>query len=539
MSRSNIQRMWFSNVPGVVRLEDERFLGLARRTIDLPPPGIDYQGCWAIFDNGSGVGDNLVVCLKNFSGDWQWVFIDKIGQRDAILWKQTVGSAGTGNGQFNGAHSIAIDAAGNLYVSDVGNNRVQKFDPTGAWVLSFGTTGTGNGQFQTPAGIAIDAAGDMWVADFGNDRLQKFSNTGTYLTQFGSNGAGASQLDGPNGIAIDTDGNIWVVEQVNNRVQQFTGAGLFIRQFGSLGSGNGQFNAPNAIAIDAAGNLWVTDNRNNRVQQFDPTGAFLMAFGGPGSGNGQFASPRGIAVAPDGTVWVCDYTNDRIQRFSREGNWMQTVGQPGVGAGQMDNPRGIAFASATSFWMTNFNDSIKRFDIEPGEPVREIGLNGTPLASRPRLNLTATATVVPSVTDDAANGEIDLSFATVVSPRLRLYGNVNLRTWAAMPNATTDLFGEMNQQLCNVFGFTRVRMLVARTDGQAVAPNFWIQYWTGTAWSSLAFVNTPSGASGSYAGAAVAISFGNADIIVRFVGDAGNDTTNVVLAAVVAEFYLA
>jgi len=76
--------------------------------------------------------------------------------------------------QFDDPHSIAVDGSGNVYVVDAGNNRIQEFDGTGAFIIKWGSFGSDDGQFDTPAGIAVDGNGNVYVVDAGNNRIQKF-----------------------------------------------------------------------------------------------------------------------------------------------------------------------------------------------------------------------------------------------------------------------------------------------------------------------------------------------------------------------------
>jgi tripartite motif-containing protein 71 len=85
-----------------------------------------------------------------------------------------IGSAGSGDGQFNYPQNIAIDANGNLYVADTGNNRIEKFDTNGVYLSQFGSFGSGNGQFNYPVGLAFDLHGHVYVSDVANNRIQKF-----------------------------------------------------------------------------------------------------------------------------------------------------------------------------------------------------------------------------------------------------------------------------------------------------------------------------------------------------------------------------
>jgi hypothetical protein len=171
------------------------------------------------------------------------------------------------------ATGVAVDLAGNIYVGDAGNHRIQKFDSTGAFITAWGTSGTGDNQFNTPMGVAVDSSSDVYVVDSVNDRVQKFSSTGTFITKWGSNGSGDGQFSGPQGIAVDSSGTVYVADTGNNRIQKFTNAGTFIEACGSAGSGDGEFNSPGDVAVDATGNLYVVDSGADRVQKFGTAAA--------------------------------------------------------------------------------------------------------------------------------------------------------------------------------------------------------------------------------------------------------------------------
>ena len=231
------------------------------------------------------------------------------------------GSAGNGNGQFNLPYGVATDNAGNVFVVDSYNDRVQKFTSAGVYVTQWGSYGAGNGQFNSgPAGLAVDAAGNVYVVDQGNYRIQKFSSTGVYQLQWGSPvlGSGNGQFNYPTGVATDAAGNVYVADSGNNRIQKFTGSGGYITQWGGTGSGNGQLDSPSGVAVDTAGNVYVADTNNNRIQKFSSTGVFLTQWGTLGSGNGQFHNSWCLAVdATTGNVYVSDANNNRIEVFGK------------------------------------------------------------------------------------------------------------------------------------------------------------------------------------------------------------------------------
>ncbi len=202
-----------------------------------------------------------------------------------------------------------------------------------------GADGSGDGQFSSPNGVATDGAGDVFVVDTYNHRVQKFDSAGAYLSQWGVFGSGAGEFGYPEGVATDGAGNVYVADTYNNRIQKFDGSGGYLTQWGVNGSGSGEFSYPQDVAADGTGHVYVADTSNNRIQKFDGGGNFLLAWGwdvvsgnaetgfenctpadtckagASGSGDGQFNAPNGVAADTFGNVYVADSTNQRIQKF--------------------------------------------------------------------------------------------------------------------------------------------------------------------------------------------------------------------------------
>jgi sugar lactone lactonase YvrE len=270
------------------------------------------------------------------------------------------GTAGGGDGQFLDPRGIAVDTAGNVYVTAAGNNRIQKFTSTGTFITKWGSgadlsnpwgidvsrdgyvyvadmsnnrikkytsTGTfvaqwgtgpgaGNGQFNAPYGLCVDSSGNVYVADCGNFRIQKFDSLGNFLTKWSTTGF-------PYDVAADASGNVYVADMGNSSIDKFTSTGTLLAQWGSgPGTGDGQFKAPNGVAVDASGNVYVADSSNNRIQKLTGTGVFLSKWGrnggdgSSGSGNGEFFDPYTLVVTPWGYVYVADSDNNRVQLFA-------------------------------------------------------------------------------------------------------------------------------------------------------------------------------------------------------------------------------
>jgi DNA-binding beta-propeller fold protein YncE len=280
------------------------------------------------------------------------------------------GETGSGNGEFNGPTYDAVDGSGNLWVVDSGNNRVEEFSSTGAFIRAIGSSGKGNGQFERPTGIAINSAtGEVYVADRNNNRIEEFSAEGIFIRAFGSHGTGNGQLIFPAGVAVEPNasGNVWVADNGNNRVEEFSSTGAFIAVYGSTGSGNGQFIDPQGVGIDLLNHIYIADYANERVEELGPEGAFLGQFGSSGSGNGQFTGPYGVASdVRSGAIFVTDESNKRVEVFSPSRAYLGTFGSNGTGNGEFVLPQGIATNPSGDIYVVDTgNNRVEKF--LPGE----------------------------------------------------------------------------------------------------------------------------------------------------------------------------
>jgi hypothetical protein len=223
-----------------------------------------------------------------------------------------------GSGEFQGVGAVAVNTTtGDVYVQDVGDNRVQRFAADGTFISTFGGPGGGDGEFAfngSASQIAVDQSdGSVYVADTGNNRIQKFSAGGVFQfkigTADGSAAAGDGEFNGPSGVAVDpTTQDLFVADTFNARVQRFSSAGAFETQIGGPGSGFGQFSSPSRVAVDGASRLYVVDQSNARpVQRFDgASGDFQTAFA-----QGTIVFPDQIATDPaNDHVFLSAYTPD-------------------------------------------------------------------------------------------------------------------------------------------------------------------------------------------------------------------------------------
>lgn len=351
------------------------------------PAAPTYQSAFGSLGSGNGQLSRPADVAIDSAGNI-WVAdknnnrIQKFNAKGEYLAK--FGSVGSGIGQFNSPASIAIDPKGNILVADKGNGRVQKFNSAGVVVGFFGSKGTANGQFAAggPEGIAVDAKGNIWVSDTYGGRVQKFTEAGFFVKSVGTKGSAPGQFGEPTGIDVGPGGFVYVADWQNNRVSVLNEAGEFVRQFGSYGSGDGQFSQPDAIDVDSQGNVWVGDQNNHRIQQFDEQGKFLGKFGSQGVGDGQFnfAYPMGLTLDPTGNLWIADVVNNRVQKWRIPGylpTYESAFGSAGSGDGQFSSPADVAIDSQGALWVADQNNNrIQKFNAA-GEYLSRFGAPGS------------------------------------------------------------------------------------------------------------------------------------------------------------------
>ena len=233
----------------------------------------------------------------------------------------TIGSEGSGAGQFANPTAIYVTLDGRIYVADTANHRVQIFNVDGSLSYQFGKFGNKPGQFNMPQGIAVNGKGIIFVADTLNNRIQMFNQDGIYLNVIGRERAGPTgkgdscqNLNLPKAIAIDSKDQLYVLDADMTQVKVFDENGDCLKTIGQKGSGLGQFTKSVDLTLDQNDNLYVADAIDNRVQIFDPNGRFLLAFGSVGVGDGYFKQISAIA-ATEGKIYVADYLSDKIQVF--------------------------------------------------------------------------------------------------------------------------------------------------------------------------------------------------------------------------------
>jgi DNA-binding beta-propeller fold protein YncE len=225
----------------------------------------------------------------------------------------------SGNSRFLG-EGVGVDAAGNLFLADTGQQQVWKVSPDGAVSLVVGPPELG-----TPAGLAVDAAGQLFIADSQRHRVLRAGRDGG-LTPVAGTGcagcagdggpAGCAQLNEPCGLAVDRAGSVYIADTGNHRVRQVAPEGT-IRTVAGTGragfSGDGgpataaRLDRPLGLVVDRQGQLFIVDSLNGRVRRVDAAGVITTVFR---AAAGYF--PARIAVDEEGHLLVADPFQHRI-----------------------------------------------------------------------------------------------------------------------------------------------------------------------------------------------------------------------------------
>ena len=287
--------------------------------------------------NGTGSADNQIVSPEGLyvdaAGD---VYVSDPYNNRVQKWAPgatsgitVVGGNGAGSAanQLNQPWGVWLDGAGNLYVAEGLNDRVTKWAPgatVGVTVAGGNGTGWGANQFWGAGSAIIDGAGNIYVLDFNNQRVQKWApGATTGVTVAGGNGPGpaANQLWWPYAIFVDAAGNVYVADGSNQRIQKWApGAttGVTVAGGNGFGSAANQLGNPDGVWVDAAGNIYIADEDNNRIQKWAPgatSGVTVAGGNGQGSAANQLSGPTAIVVDAAGNIYVADAGNARVQKF--------------------------------------------------------------------------------------------------------------------------------------------------------------------------------------------------------------------------------
>jgi len=263
-----------------------------------------------------------------------------------------IGRLGSEAGEMAGPVGVETDAAGNIYVVDSGNQRIQKFDARGTLMATAGGEGTEPGQFNQPSDVAVGTDGSVYVTDTWNHRIQKLGPDLAPVLTWGKAtrdliNPGPDEMWGPRGIAMDGEGNILVTDTGTHRVRKFAADGAPLGSFGQRGKDAGEFEEPVGIAVGRDGSIYVADAGNARIQKFDAAFAFVAAYQVENWSDRDLRNKPHLEALPDGRVIATDGTHGRVLLIGQDGGALAHLDT--VAEAPLFFPAGVAYDDERGF----------------------------------------------------------------------------------------------------------------------------------------------------------------------------------------------
>ncbi len=346
---------------------------------------------------------------------------------NTIAGDNSLGAGYTGDGaaalaaQFNNPYALALDKAGNIFISDQLNNVVRVVNSSGTVTTFAGDAtvayaGDGalaiNASLDRPCGLWVDGSGNLFIADNENDRVREVTaadlniNTlaGSSNTGYAGDGSAANiaGLYHPSAVTLDPSGNLVFSDTGTNRIRRVLPNGIIWTIVGDgtanyKGDGGlaieAEIDAPLGLRYDSAGNLYFADSMNNVIRKVDTNGVITTVVGnntagysgdrGPATQASLFR-PFDVTVDKAGNLYIADTINSRIRKVATDGvittiagngkNAYAGDGGPGSQA-SLNYPTGLALDSKGNIYFADAQNNVVRELTPPANPGTAPSIN--------------------------------------------------------------------------------------------------------------------------------------------------------------------
>ncbi|TAK71498.1 MAG: TIGR03663 family protein [Dehalococcoidia bacterium] len=288
-----------------------------------------------------------------------------------------IGGDGSAPGQLNGPAGVKLDKAGNIYVADTNNNRIQKYDPDGNYLAAAGGF-TSDFSMNQPWSMAVADDGTVFVADTWNHKIIKLDKDLKKVKEWGVGGQESADGDptklfGPRDITLTAGGNVVITDTGNSRIIEYTKDGDFVRQLGGKVSDTdaGPFKEPVGLAAAPNGDLYVADFWNKRIVHLDKDWKVVSEIKVPTWGSNGVTDRPYLALLPDGRLLATDPNpcatapdcpspqSGKILVFDAAGNLLTSYEPAKEGKNVIERPIGIA-SDGTSVLVADSAGSVVR-----------------------------------------------------------------------------------------------------------------------------------------------------------------------------------
>lgn len=385
----------------------------------------EFYFVYTIIDPDNGLDGTMITGAVVHKITPAGVVTDLAGSGSAMDGVDGTGAAAT----FSGFNGLSIDTAGNLYATG-SKNVVRKITPSGVVTTLPGTT------FTLPAGVAVDASGNIFVSDMDADTVNKIDTSGTEtifagagpFINTGNGSGGAPTFSQPHGLTVDSSGNVYVADYLSGSISKITPAGvtttvasggtlatlldgydLTVDSSGNLymptlydvlnvitpsgavselaggpgidgyldGTGSAaRFNYPTGVVLDSANNVYIADTGNSTIRKVTPAGVVTTVAGVPGThgaadGSGTSATfyiPQALALDSGGNLYVLDAGNNNIRKITPGGTVSTLAGTAGItgsadgtgAAASFNNPVAMAIDAKGNLFVADSNNNAIR-----------------------------------------------------------------------------------------------------------------------------------------------------------------------------------